>query len=274
MRVLLAQQRCEKADFAGNLASTVAILRRAAQLKVDLAAFPELSLPGYVDPRGEPAMIWRRDGPELASVLAETAFFPGVILTGFLEQKHPGEASLPAEPEKPFVTQLIARAGQPLGFARKRVIQNEEIDLFSPGEDALTFPCAGHRCGVAICADIDQEAVFSDLARAGARVICEVAAPGLYGEQATRNWASGYAWWEGECRGKLGAYARRNGLWIAAATQAGRTRDEDFPGGGYLFSPRGERLAATADHEPCLLVVDLDFEAGSAALLVEERLEA
>lgn len=70
MRILLAQQRCEKADFTGNLASTVAILRRAAQLKVDLAAFPELSLPGYVDPRGEPAMIWRRDGPELASALA------------------------------------------------------------------------------------------------------------------------------------------------------------------------------------------------------------
>jgi hypothetical protein len=64
-------------------------------------------------------------------------------------------------------------------------------------------------------------------------VVFEVAAPGLYGEQATRDWRSGYEWWRGECHEYLSAYARDYGLWIAVATQAGRTVDEDFPGGEY-----------------------------------------
>ena len=46
---------------------------------------------------------------------------------------------------------------------------------------------------------------------------------------------------------KLGRYARDDGVHIAVATQAGRTVDEDFPGGGYLFAPDG---ACIAPHRP------------------------
>ncbi len=78
-------------------------------------------------------------------------------------------------------------------------------------------------------------------------MVFEVAAPGLYGEQATRDWRSGYEWWRGECQQYLAAYARDYGLWIAVATQAGRTVDEDFPGGGFLYRPDGECVYETAD---------------------------
>lgn len=101
--------------------------------------------------------------------------------------------------------------------------------------------------GLAICADIGSPQVFADSARQGAKIIFECAAPGLYGEQATRNWQSGFAWWRGACHANLGQYARDNGIYIAVATQAGRTVDEDFPGGGYLFAPDGACIAATAD---------------------------
>jgi predicted amidohydrolase len=103
------------------------------------------------------------------------------------------------------------------------------------------------RFGVAICADIDDAAIFAEHARSGARVVFEAAAPGLYGDQATRDWRSGFVWWRGECHHKLATYARENGLSIAFATQAGRTCDEDFPGGGYVFGLDGHCLAATAD---------------------------
>ena len=44
---------------------------------------------------------------------------------------------------------------------------------------------------------------------------------------------------------------------MAIATQAGRTRDEDFPGGGYLFSPDGRLLAETPDWRESVLDVRL-----------------
>ena len=63
----------------------------------------------------------------------------------------------------------------------------------------------------------------------------------------------------------LPQYAREHGLWIAVATQTGRTVDEDFPGGGYLFNPRGERVFATADWIPGEVYLEVDLEGGSAA---------
>ena len=112
--------------------------------------------------------------------------------------------------------------------------------------------------GIAICADIHNREVFAACARQGAQVVFEVAAPGLYGEQATRDWRSGYEWWRGECHQYLAAYARDYGLWIAVATQAGRTVDEDFPGGGYLFRPDGECVYETADWSEGLAFVTAD----------------
>ena len=73
----------------------------------------------------------------------------------------------------------------------------------------------------------------------------ELAAPGLYGDQATRD----------------------HGLWIAVATQAGRTIDEDFPGGGYLFAPDGTRVYATEHWSPGVVYLDLDLAQGQAAPL-------
>ncbi len=104
-------------------------------------------------------------------------------------------------------------------------------------------------------------------AQARAEIVFELAAPGLYGEQATRDWQSGYRWWEEECRTLLGAYARTYGLWIPVATQAGRTIDEDFPGGGFLFAPDGTRVYATENWLPGVVYLDIDLAQGRAAPL-------
>jgi hypothetical protein len=88
----------------------------------------------------------------------------------------------------------------------------------------------------------------------------ELAAPGLYGEQKTRDWKAGYEWWEGECLKFLTEYSKKYGIWIAVATQAGRTSDEDFPGGGYLFNPQGERVYTTKDWEPCVVYLEIDLD--------------
>ncbi|HYX51471.1 MAG TPA: nitrilase-related carbon-nitrogen hydrolase, partial [Ktedonobacteraceae bacterium] len=111
--------------------------------------------------------------------------------------------------------------------------------------------------GVAICADIDTAELFAEQARLGAQIVFEAAAPGLYGSQETRKWLSGYQWWQNNCLQKLGRYAQENGITIAVATQAGRTIDEDFPGGGYVFGPDGTCLASTSDWSEGVLYVEL-----------------
>jgi predicted amidohydrolase len=102
--------------------------------------------------------------------------------------------------------------------------------------------------------------VFAEYARQGAQIIFELAAPGLYGSQEDRNWKSGFEWWEGKCLSQLGLYAKKYNIWIAVATQAGKTIDEDFPGGGYVFAPNGCRVYASSDWSPGVIYLSLDLD--------------
>jgi predicted amidohydrolase len=226
-------------------------LREAAGLGVELVGFPEMSLTGYADPNKYPQAVLDLAGPEVGRLLAVSQGIPATALVGLIE----GRAG-----EKPYITHVVVRDGRLLGYYRKVTIEDEEAEWFSPGETVPVFRHGALTYGIAICADIGSEQVFADCARQGAQIVFELAAPGLYGEQATRDWPSSFAWWEGECQEHLSRYARQYGLWIAVATQAGRTVDEDFPGGGYLFAPDGRRLYATPDWLP-----------GAVYLAVEEQ---
>ena len=213
-----------------------------------------MNITGYADPTRYPQAVIRLDGPEMTEYLERTRNFRGLVLAGLVEKNPKG---------KPFITQVAASQGKQLGCYRKVTIVDDEALWFSAGEDIPVFQWGDLTLGIAICADIHNEAVFAACRRQGAQLVFELAAPGLYGDRDTRNWQSGYEWWEGECRTKLGRYASKHGLWIAVATQAGRTIDEDFPGGGYLFAPGGERVYATKNFEPGAAYIEIDLENGT-----------
>jgi predicted amidohydrolase len=261
-RIALVQMNCEKAAVAQKLQQIADLLAEAAARDVDILALPEMCLTGYADPTRYPEAVLRLDGPEIDQLLAATRPYAITALVGLIEHNPDG---------KPFITHVVVRQGELLGVYRKVTIDDEEVAWFSPGEDIPVFhaPTAAGSLtfGIAICADIDNESVFATCRRKGAQIVFELAAPGLYGDQATRAWESGYRWWEEECRTQLGAYARSYGLWIPVATQAGRTIDEDFPGGGYLFAPDGTRVYATDDWLPGVVYLDIDFTQGQAAPL-------
>ncbi|HKV83324.1 MAG TPA: carbon-nitrogen hydrolase family protein [Ktedonobacterales bacterium] len=251
-RLGLIQMRCEKGDLAGNLDATAKYLDEGRERGVHVMVFPEASLTGYVDSSRIPGAVIALDHPAIADFLALTRRAPAMtVLAGVIEVNPAG---------LPFITQLVARDGALVGVYRKRTIPDEEAHLFAPAplQTPGIFSHDGLRFGVAICADIDCADLFAEHAHAGARVIVECAAPGLYGEQSTRDWQAGYDWWRGECMEKLGGYARANGVHIAVATQAGRTRDEDFPGGGYLFAPDGRCVAQTPDWREGALWVEVE----------------
>jgi predicted amidohydrolase len=253
IRIGLIQMRCEKAAVDENLAGMASYLAEAESRGVDIVGFPEMCIGGYADPNRYPQAVMRPDGPQVARFLALTEHCHATVLAGIIEQNENPAA-------KPYITHLAARGGQLIGSYRKLTIVDEEVRWFSPGQaEPPLFNHDGLDFGVAICADISNESVFSACASQGAKLVLELAAPGLYGEQAQRNWRSGYDWWRGECQHKLGAYAAKYKIWIGVATQAGRTVDEDFPGGGYLFAPDGRCLFATPDWSEGAVFLEIDL---------------
>jgi len=243
--------RCEKGAVNDNLASIAANLQAGAGQGIEIMCFPEMSITGYANPQLHPEAILHLDGPEVARFVSMTRDIPITAIAGLIEANPQG---------KPFITQIIAQTGKLQGVYRKKTIVDEEAEWFAPGATIEVFQHPKVAFGVSICADIGTPEIFTQYAKQGARIIFEAAAPGLYGPQATRNWLSGYQWWQNECHSKLGRYARDNRIYIAVATQAGRTIDEDFPGGGYVFGPDGTCLHSTSDWSEGVLHAVLPFQ--------------
>ena len=261
LRLGLVQMHCEMGAVSENLRATIGYVRAAAARGVDILAFPEASLSGYADPARYPHAVLSLDEPKISYLLAMTRGSPMTVLAGLLE-KNPGG--------KPFITQAVVRNGELIGAYRKMTLPQNETDpdnWYATGDEVRVFHHRGLTFGVAICADLGNEAVYAELARRGAQVVFEVAAPGLYGDQATRNWELGHAWWRGECAKYLARYAQEHGIWVAVATQAGRTVDEDFPGGAYVFAPDGRCLYATPDWSPRAVYLDIDLESHRITLV-------
>ncbi len=258
LKIGLIQMLSEKGAVAGNLKAISGFIEKADKKGIDILGLPEASITGYNNPLKFPQAVISTDGPEIDALCRLTIGRKPTVLAGLIEQNPGG---------KPFLTQVVIRDGKMGGFYRKNIIKDgtetEKAVWFSPGEEIKVFHYQDLKYGIAICADIDGENIFEEYARQGVQIVFELAAPGLYGEQATRNWESGYKWWEGVCLKRFEKYAAKYGIWIAVATAAGRTIDEDFPGGGYLFAPDGTRVYATKDGKPCEVYLEIDLDKGT-----------
>jgi predicted amidohydrolase len=248
MRALLAAIRCEKGDVAGNLATHLAILAEAASAQCDLALFPEMSLTGSVDPGLSSERLVPLDHPAVAALTRATGEHHIGACFGIAE-RGPGDS--------PHITQVFAGAGRMLGIQRKRHLGDGE-ESFTAAADSAVLAWAGVLFGIAICAEAGFDAPFDAAARAGARMVLFPAAPGLYGRRTDEtSWRSGFSWWQGCGLSDAIRHARRLGLWIALAGQAGSTSDEDFPGLAALVGPDGSVRDRLPDWRPGVLVVDI-----------------
>ncbi|UCD08662.1 MAG: hypothetical protein JSU79_09915 [Dehalococcoidales bacterium] len=253
LRISLVQMRCEKGAINENMAAAAGFIEEAEKRGVDIIGFPEASITGYNEPARYPEAVISLNGSEMAKFLKLTEGRNLTVLAGIIEENPEG---------LPFTTQIVARNGMLIGYHRKMYDGEDEKPWFTVGSEIEVFDHEGLTFGITICAEISKEELFVECSRRGARIMFELAAPGLYGEQATRDWKAGYEWWEGECLKSFTEYSKKYGIWIAVATQAGSTSDEDFPGGGYLFDPSGERVYSTKDWNPCVsyLKIDLDSQ--------------
>jgi predicted amidohydrolase len=248
VRALLAAIRCEKGDVDGNLASHLRILADAGRAGCDFALFPEMPLTGSVDPAADPGRLIRIDHPAVGALARATGGTGVGVCFGVAERSARGE---------PCITQVFAADGRVVGAQRKRHLGEGE-EAFTAGHGAQVFEHAGTRFGMAICAEAGVDAPFDAAAAAGARLVVFPAAPGLYGRRTGEaSWRDGFAWWEASSLGDARRHARRLGIWIALAGQAGSTADEDFPGLAGLVAPGGRVAARLPDWREGALTVDI-----------------
>lgn len=258
LRIALIAMLCEKGAIQENTDKIISSLEKASAKNIDIAIFPEMSLTGYADPTKDSKSILEQDSLKIKNYLDLTQNSPITSLVGYIEKNPNG---------KPFIAQVVSNRGKIEGKYRKVTIVDEEELWFAPGEEVPTFSYHNLKFGVVICADLSNEKLFADLKNKGVSIVFHPSAPGLYGEQATRNWQAGYEWWSDECNTYLGQFAKKYGLWIASVSQAGRTVDEDFPGGVFVFNPEGKNVFTTSDWNPRVVYLEIDLDTGKLSIL-------
>jgi predicted amidohydrolase len=256
LSVGLAQMRCEKGDFAGNLRRVEELAAQAREAGCDMLVLPEMSLSGYCTAESFPDVPQTLDTPWLAQLATLTSKYGLAISAGLVEANPDG---------KPYITQVLAQDGRITGVYRKVNVEGDEAPYYTPGTETPVFtlgtPQGDVTCALAVCADSDRPDLFTEWARKGAKVILHSSAPGLYGRRRDEaSWQAGYDWYKSYLAASLPNYAREHKIPIAVATQCGATVDEDFPGGSFVFDANGECVAQTADYQEELLVHDIEIE--------------
>jgi predicted amidohydrolase len=271
MRVLLAAMQAAKGQVDANLRAHVELLEQAGEAGCQLAVFPELSLTGSVDPARHPERTLTLEAAPVRALVAETRRTGVAALFGIAERA--GAAY--------HITQLYAHGGRLGGRYRKRHLGEGE-EAYGPGSEAAVFQLGAARFAVTVCAEGGVDFPWADAAGAGASLVAFCSAPGLHGRRiGEAAWRDGHDWWVRCGLGDAVRHARELRLWVAMATQAGSTEDEDFPGLAALVRPDGEVAARLPDWRPGTLMVDVPVEVevepvreAVRALVVDEQARA
>jgi predicted amidohydrolase len=248
VRLLLSALRCEKGAVEENLAEHRRVLGDARDAECGVAVFPEMSLTGSVDPSQTPERLIELEDPAVVAMTAFTRETGVAAVFGISERAKSGDA---------HIAQVVAAQGRIVAVQRKRHLGEGEDGYTAAGTDAAV-DLDGARCAVAICAESRIDRPFAHAAAIGAQFVLLCAAPGLYGRRIDEaSWRRGWEWWRAEGLGDARRHARERRLWIAIATQAGSTHDEDFPGGAALVDPAGRVCAELPDWRAANLIVDV-----------------
>jgi len=247
MKIALIQMNSKKGDVKRNFAVMTGFIKRAARENADIIVFPEMSLTGYFASAKYLSLALAVDDSIVKRIIALSKTYSLTIIFGLSEKSE----------DKIYISQLVAQDGKLSGVYHKNNIINDEAKIFTSGKSLPIFNLGKWKFGLTICADIDLPELFDKYAKAGCNIVFECASPDLYGSRKDRDWERGYVWWRKNCIKKISQYALHNKIIIVVATQSGRNRDNDFPGGGYLFLQSGRLLAETKDYKQEMLLVKI-----------------
>src|SRR3954449_11387675 len=107
VKLALAQMRCEKGDWPGNLARAEARMAEAAAAGCDALVLPEMGLSGYCDPARFPDSVQPLGSPWIQKFV-DMASEHGIAASGGFIEANPNG--------KPFITQVLTQGGRITGI--------------------------------------------------------------------------------------------------------------------------------------------------------------
>lgn len=242
-RIAAAQVPSIHGDIASNIVTHLSAIEAAAQQKVNVLIFPELSLTGYE--------------PELAAGLAITADDPRLHPFIELAQRHRMDISVGAPlsngAAKPFLGAILYAPDGSVRTYRKMHLGGNEPEFFAPGTEPLAITSQGHTAGLAICADASPPSHPQRYADVGA----EIYAAGVF---LTVEW---YAT-DGP---RLASYATQFRMLIVMANHGASTGTYKSVGNSAVWGPDGTRLAIANGTDSALIIAS-HMDAGWTAEVV------
>jgi predicted amidohydrolase len=226
VRVAVVQVTSRPYEVEANRSCTTAAARAAFEQGADVVVLPELAISGYVaDPERLTPIAEPVEGPTFEEWRALAAQAGGVVVGGFCEAGGSGiyNTAIAVGPE-----------GLLLHYRKAHLFATEK-HCFLPGD--LGFPVARTQVGmlgICVCYDLRFVEVVRLMALRDVELICVPTA-----------WVAGFdtdRWDErGLCPQAHGAILQANlsQVFIACASQAGPSGDQEFLGSSILVDPWG-----------------------------------
>ncbi len=249
MRLMLSALACPKGDVVGNLGIHLTKLGSAAAQGCQVVVFPEMSLTGSVQPQTRPDRLIDVGDAAVAAVVAATGA-TGVAASFGIAERSAADA-LPTSPS--WWHRAVGWSATTASGTSATMRTGSH-----PAQTAAASQSPG--VGSAWRSAPRREWTSPSMRRQRPAPIwcCSAPHPGLYGRRTDDDgFAAGLAWWQSSGLTDLRRHARRTGCWIAVATQAGSTEDEEFPGLAALVDPTGAVVDRLPDWRAGDLVVEV-----------------
>lgn len=233
LRVAVVQTHDAVLEVTAAVALTLRRLEEAHEAGASLALFPELSLGGYSLDQG----MARRAG---AAEAALARLQPAVDVTGVA-----AVVGLPLQRDGALfnATAVLRPKVKPELYFKTHLFRSER-DWFAPGAALWSGQIAGWPCGIMVCYELGFPEVARRLALNGARLLL---VPAAFGVARTRIWETACV-----------ARALENGVYLAAAGQAGTNGSLHFAGRSKVVDPTGAEIVAAGVSGDVMLIADLD----------------
>ena len=250
LRIALAQINPTVGDLEGNVAKILFYIARAGDMQADIVAFPELALCGYppedllLKPR------FARDNREALEALVKCS--EGITtVVGFPE----------AANSRLYNAAAVLDDGHLLTTYHKIELPNygvfDEKRYFFPGAETCVLEIEGVGIGITICEDawVDGGAAEMLALESGAQIILNISASPFHaGKFALRQQV-------------LNRFASHTNAVVCHVNLVGGQDELVFDGGSLVMNPQGDLLAGSKRFEEDLLLLDLDTNESTTALL-------
>ncbi|MCP1319667.1 carbon-nitrogen hydrolase family protein [Halomonas sp. 707B3] len=248
--IALAQLPVSKAAVDDNLQTHLAYIERAAALKANVVAFPELSLTGY-----ELALLSQlampRDDATFAALTAAAVANNTVVIAGCPLHNPNG---------KPYIAAVICFPNGEHTFYLKQHLHEGEDVYCAPGTESGLINVNGTRIALAVCADFTHSIHAATAAKQQADVYLASAliSPGGYANDAEL----------------LATIAKRHQLPVLLANHVSNTGGWQTCGNSGGWNAAGELTVKASGTQPSLVLCRIHYGGISSSVEVMTNLHS